>query len=110
MWHHHNNKHTDKTKGINKYLTYGKLRVYKINRGCAWLAAGTPKALQESSEYIKVIEERQGRKIGCIEEAAYRMGFIDDQKLLEIAKPLIKSGYGKYLINIVHFTVTKYRT
>ena len=56
----------------------------------------------KANQYVQLIEERQGRKIGCIEEAAFRMGYIDEKKLLEIAKPLLKSGYGEYLLNIVN--------
>jgi len=88
---------------VNKeYLTQGKLDVKVLGRGTVWLDTGTFSSLMQANQYVQVIEERQGRKIGCIEEAAYRMGFIDDQKLLEIAEPLRKSGYGEYLINIVN--------
>tara|TARA_Y100000385_G_scaffold111089_1_gene115302 strand:- start:866 stop:1726 length:861 start_codon:yes stop_codon:yes gene_type:complete len=88
---------------VNKeYLTQGKLDVKLLERGAVWLDTGTFSSLMQANQYVQVIEERQGRKIGCIEEAAYRMGFIDDQKLLEIAEPLRKSGYGEYLINIVN--------
>ena len=88
---------------VNKeYLNQGKLDVKVLGRGTVWLDTGTFSSLMQANQYVQVIEERQGRKIGCIEEAAYRMGFIDDQKLLEIAKPLSKSGYGEYLINIVN--------
>ena len=88
---------------VNKeYLKQGKLDVKVLGRGTVWLDTGTFSSLMQANQYVQVIEERQGRKIGCIEEAAYRMGFIDNQKLLEIAKPLIKSGYGEYLINIVN--------
>ena len=88
---------------VNKeYLKQGKLDVKVLGRGTVWLDTGTFSSLMQANQYVQVIEERQGRKIGCIEEAAYRMGFIDDQKLLQIAKPLTKSGYGEYLINIVN--------
>ena len=88
---------------VNKeYLKQGKLDVKVLGRGTVWLDTGTFSSLMQANQYVQVIEERQGRKIGCIEEAAYRMGFIDDQKLLEIAEPLSKSGYGEYLINIVN--------
>ena len=88
---------------VNKeYLKQGKLDVKVLGRGTVWLDTGTFSSLMQANQYVQVIEERQGRKIGCIEEAAYRMGFIDDQKLLEIAEPLRKSGYGEYLINIVN--------
>ena len=88
---------------VNKeYLNQGKLDVKILGRGTVWLDTGTFSSLMQANQYVQVIEERQGRKIGCIEEAAYRMGFIDDQQLLEIAEPLRKSGYGEYLINIVN--------
>ena len=88
---------------VNKeYLKQGKLDVKVLGRGTVWLDTGTFSSLMQANQYVQVIEERQGRKIGCIEEAAYRMGFIDDQQLLEIAEPLRKSGYGEYLINIVN--------
>ena len=87
---------------INKeYLKRGKLDVRVLGRGTAWLDTGTFSSLMQANQYVQVIEERQGRKIGCIEEAAYRMGYIDKNQLLDIADPLIKSGYGEYLINLV---------
>jgi len=89
------------TSIINKYLAYDKLRVYKINRGCAWLDAGTPKALQESSEYIKVIEERQGFKIGCIEEASFNKKFINKTQLKELAAKMPPSDYKEYIEKIL---------
>ena len=79
----------------------GELDVRVLGRGTAWLDTGTFQSLMQANQYVQVIEDRQGRKIGCIEEAAYRMGYINDQKLLEIAEPLRKSGYGEYLINLV---------
>jgi len=86
---------------VNKeYLRRGKLDVRVLGRGTAWLDTGTFQSLMQANQYVQVIEDRQGRKIGCIEEAAYRMGYINDQKLLEIAEPLRKSGYGEYLINL----------
>ena len=72
-----------------------------MGRGSAWLDTGTFSSLMQANQYVQVIEERQGRKIGCIEEAAYRMGYIDDHDLLKIADPLSKSGYGDYLKNIL---------
>ena len=88
---------------VNKeYLKQGKLDVKVLGRGAVWLDTGTFSSLMQANQYVQVIEERQGRKIGCIEEAAYRMGFIDDKQLLKIAQPLRKSGYGEYLINIVN--------
>ena len=78
-----------------------KLDVQVLGRGTAWLDTGTFESLMQANQYVQVIEERQGRKIGCIEEAAYRMGYINDAKLLEIAEPLRKSGYGEYLVNLL---------
>jgi glucose-1-phosphate thymidylyltransferase len=87
---------------VNKeYLRRKKLDVQVLGRGTTWLDTGTFASLMQANQYVQVIEERQGRKIGCIEEAAYRMGYIDDAKLLEIAEPLRKSGYGEYLVNMV---------
>ena len=87
---------------INKeYLKRGELDVRILGRGTAWLDTGTFQSLIQANQYVQVIEDRQGKKIGCIEEAAYVMGYINDQKLLEIAEPLRKSGYGEYLINLV---------
>ena len=87
---------------VNKeYLKKGKLDVRVLGRGTAWLDTGTFQSLMQANQYVQVIEERQGRKIGCIEEAAYRMGYIDEKQLLEIAEPLRKSGYGEYLVNLV---------
>ena len=87
---------------VNKeYLNRGALDVQVLGRGTTWLDTGTFQSLMQANQYVQVIEERQGRKIGCIEEAAYRMGYINDAKLLEIAEPLRKSGYGEYLVNLV---------
>ena len=86
---------------IESYLRANKLNVLKINRGCAWLDAGTPKSLHESSEYVKVIEERQGIKIGCIEEAAYNSKFIDKLKLTQIAAKMPDSDYRNYLKKLI---------
>jgi len=87
---------------VNKeYLKRGELDVRVLGRGTTWLDTGTFQSLMQANQYVQVIEDRQGKKIGCIEEAAYRMGYINDQKLLEIAEPLRKSGYGEYLINLV---------
>jgi glucose-1-phosphate thymidylyltransferase len=86
---------------VNRYyLGKGKLKVGILNRGTAWLDTGTFESLIKAGQFVQVIEERQGLKIGCIEEIAYRMGFIDREKLEEIAGPLINSGYGKYLMSI----------
>jgi len=87
---------------VNKeYLRRGELDVRVLGRGTAWLDTGTFKSLMQANQYVQVIEDRQGRKIGCIEEAAWRMGYINDSKLLEIAEPLRKSGYGDYLVNLL---------
>ena len=86
---------------VNRYyLDHGKLKVGILSRGTAWLDTGTFASLLQASQFVQVIEERQGLKIGCIEEIAYRMGFIDRAQLELIAQPLIKSGYGTYLVNL----------
>lgn len=88
---------------LNKiYLEQGKLSVSILERGTAWLDTGTHESLMQASQFVQVIENRQGFKIGCIEEIAYRKGFIDRQQLLKIAEPLTKSGYGQYLLNVVN--------
>jgi glucose-1-phosphate thymidylyltransferase len=84
-----------------EYLKMGKLKVSVMNRGTAWLDTGTFSSLMQAGQYVEVIEERQGLKIGCIEEVAYRMKFISREQLLELAQPLKKSGYGVYIENIV---------
>jgi len=87
---------------VNKnYLSREKLSVGILDRGTAWLDTGTFESLIQASNFVQVIEDRQGLKIGCIEEAAYRMGFIPSQQLAKLAKPLLKSGYGKYLMELV---------
>nr|WP_295929879.1 glucose-1-phosphate thymidylyltransferase RfbA [uncultured Dyadobacter sp.] len=83
------------------YLERGRLKVGVLNRGTAWLDTGTFQSLMQAGQFVQVIEERQGLKVGCIEEIAYRMGFINAEQLREIAKPLVKSGYGTYLERIV---------
>ncbi len=86
---------------VNRYyLEQGKLKVGILSRGTAWLDTGTFASLIQASQFVQVIEERQGLKIGCIEELAYRMGFIDRAQLEKIATPLLKSGYGIYLMNL----------
>jgi len=86
---------------INKeYLRRGKLKVGVFDRGTAWLDTGTIQSLMQAGQFIQVIEERQGMKIGAIEEVAYRMGYIDKEQLLQLAEPLVKSGYGEYLKRI----------
>lgn len=84
-----------------KYLEMGELSVSIMGRGYAWLDTGTHDSLLEASNFVKVIEERQGQKIACIEEIAWRMGFIDDAGLEKLAQPLLKSGYGKYLMDVL---------
>lgn len=80
-----------------EYLERGKLEVFELARGTAWLDTGTFESMMQASEYVKVIEDRQGLKLGCIEEIAWRAGWINEQELAELAEPLKKSGYGKYL-------------
>lgn len=87
---------------VNKvYLEKGKLKVSVLDKGTAWLDTGTFNSLMQASQFVQVIEERQGLKIGAIEEAAYRMGFIDKNQLKKIITPLIKSGYGKNLSSLI---------
>ena len=84
-----------------KYLERSRLRVSIMDRGTAWLDTGTFASLMQAAQFVQVIEERQGLKIGCIEEVAYRMGYIDAQRLQDLAEPLKKSGYGHYLMAIL---------
>lgn len=84
-----------------EYLRRGELKVAVMNRGTAWLDTGTFPSLMQAGQFVQVIEERQGLKIGCIEEVAYRSGFINTDQLKELAKPLLKSGYGDYLMSII---------
>jgi glucose-1-phosphate thymidylyltransferase len=87
---------------VNKeYLRRGKLKVSILDRGTAWLDTGTFQSLMQAGQFVQVIEERQGLKIGAIEEAAYRMGFIDAKQLEKLAQPLLKSGYGKHLLSLI---------
>jgi glucose-1-phosphate thymidylyltransferase len=87
---------------VNKeYLRRGKLKVSILDRGTAWFDTGTFNSLMQASQFVQVIEERQGLKIGSIEEAAYKMGFITAKQLKEIAQPFLKSGYGKHLLEII---------
>ena len=88
---------------VNKeYLRQGRLDVKVLGRGTVWLDTGTFASLMQANQYVQVIEERQGRKIGCIEEAAYRMGYINYEQLLAVAEPLRKSGYGEYLVKLAN--------
>jgi glucose-1-phosphate thymidylyltransferase len=84
----------------NAYLQMGELSVGVLDRGTAWLDTGTFSSLMQASQFVQVIEARQGLKIGAIEKAAYRMGFIDRTQLRKLAKPLLKSGYGKHLMQL----------
>jgi len=91
----------------NEYLRRGKLTVILLDRGTAWLDTGTFASMNQAAQFVQVIEERQGMKIGCIEEIAYRQGFITKEQLRDIAEPLIKSGYGKYLHQMLESTGEK---
>jgi glucose-1-phosphate thymidylyltransferase len=87
---------------VNKeYLRRGKLKVSILDRGTAWLDTGTFDSLMQASQFVQVIEQRQGIKIACIEEIAYRKGFITKEQLITVAQPLLKSGYGQYLMNVL---------
>lgn len=87
---------------VNKaYLKNGKLNVKILDRGTAWLDTGTHRSLMQAGQFVEVIEDRQGLKIGCIEEVAYRMNYITSRQLIKLAEPLTKSGYGDYLLSIV---------
>jgi glucose-1-phosphate thymidylyltransferase len=87
----------------NVYLQKGKLKVAPMSRGTAWLDTGTFDSLMQASNFVQVIEQRQGLKVGCIEEVAYRRGFINKEQLLELARPLEKSGYGVYLKDLPEY-------
>jgi glucose-1-phosphate thymidylyltransferase len=87
---------------VNKvYLSQSKLKVGILNRGTAWLDTGTFNSLMQAGQFVQVLEERQGLKVGCIEEIAWRQGFIDDEQLKVLAQPLLKSGYGDYLFQLL---------
>jgi len=90
----------------NEYLKKGKLMVQIMGRGYAWLDTGTHSSLVDATQYVKTLEDRQGLKISCIEEIAYRMGYIDAEQLERIAEPLKKSGYGKYLLEVLKWEGT----
>jgi glucose-1-phosphate thymidylyltransferase len=85
-----------------EYRRQGRLDVTPLDRGTVWLDTGTFQSMVQASEYVRVIEERQGFKIGCVEEAAWRLGLIDDERLIELAQPLLKSGYGGYLTRLLN--------
>lgn len=84
-----------------EYLKEGKLKVSILNRGTAWLDTGTHHSLLQAANFVEIIEQRQGLKIGCIEEAAFRMGYIDAEQMRKLAEPLKKSGYGDYLLEVI---------
>ncbi|MGE5856186.1 MAG: glucose-1-phosphate thymidylyltransferase RfbA [Syntrophaceae bacterium] len=86
---------------INAYLVEGTLRVEILGRGFAWLDTGTHDSLLEAGAFVETIEKRQGLKIACVEEVAYRMGYIDAQRVAELAKPMLKNGYGQYLVQLI---------
>ena len=89
---------------VNKvYLGQANLKVSIMSRGTAWLDTGTFDSLMQAGQYVQIIEERQGLKIGCIEEVAYRMNFIDREQLSKLAQPLLKSGYGEYLLDLIRY-------
>ena len=84
-----------------EYLRRGKLKVGVLDRGTAWLDTGTFSSLMQASQFVQVVEERQGLKIGCIEEIAFKKGFISKEQLRNLSKPLEKSGYGTYLLELL---------
>lgn len=90
------------TSVLDAYLQKGKLKVALLDRGTAWLDTGTFQSMNDAGTFVQVIEERQGIKVGSIEEAAWRQGFIDDSQLQKLAEPLTKSGYGDYLISLLN--------
>ena len=85
----------------NAYLEMGQLDCELLPRGTVWMDTGTFDALADATEYVRAVEKRQGLKIGCPEEVAWRMGYIDDNRLEKLAKPLMKSGYGEYLLDLL---------
>ena len=91
----------------DEYLRRGKLTVSVLPRGTAWLDTGTHVSMMQAAEFVRVVEERQGWKIGCIEEIAWRRGFIDDAQMRALAQPLVKSGYGSYLLGLLEETAPR---
>jgi glucose-1-phosphate thymidylyltransferase len=89
------------TDVINAYLEQGRLNVGVLDRGTAWLDTGTFESLMQASQFVQVVEARQGLKVGCLEEAAWRQGFVSDAGLRALADPLTKSGYGDYLLGLL---------
>jgi glucose-1-phosphate thymidylyltransferase len=87
-----------------EYLRRGRLRLEKLGRGTAWLDTGTHNSLLDAANFVRIVEERQGLKVACVEEVAYRMGFIDARQLGRLAKPLTRSGYGQYLTRVLRDT------
>ena len=85
------------------YLKMGKLHVERLGRGIAWLDTGTHKTLMQASNFIEAIENRQGLKVACVEEIAYRKGYIDASQVEKLAQPLLKNNYGKYLIEMLQY-------
>jgi glucose-1-phosphate thymidylyltransferase len=91
---------------VNKeYIKRGIIKIKLLGRGFAWLDTGTHESFLDASTYVQTIEKRQGLKIACIEEVAYRMGYIDFNQVERLARPLIKSGYGQYLLDMINFEV-----
>jgi glucose-1-phosphate thymidylyltransferase len=86
---------------INAYLAQGKLRVELLGRGFAWLDTGTHDSLLEAGAFVEMIEKRQGLKVACVEEVAYRMGYIDPVQLAALAEPMRKNSYGQYLLQLI---------
>ena len=89
----------------NEYLRQGRLRLTLLDRGTAWLDTGTFTGLMQAGEYVRVMEERQGLKIGCVEETVWRAGYVDDDELRALAEPLARSGYGRYLLSLLDWEI-----
>ena len=88
------------------YLRQGQLRVEKLGRGIAWLDTGTHETLMQASHFIQVIEQRQGLKVACLEEIAFRKGFISAEQVERLARPLLQNGYGRYLLDMLRYQET----